>query len=295
MPAAKAAAPDWTPVGDFITDGARCRPVGAVCGPLRPGPRRVLSLPHKQRALVVLYYYEDRPLTEAGELLGLHRGAAKVALHRARRRLALGLTGTSPLFDAPDARGALTTAESRPWDAELREDLHARGDRLAVDVEAALRSVNARSDRARHRRTWARSAGVAFAAAASVTAVVVAGPVLRDRDQPPPATRTTVSPTLTKGSPSALLRAWHRTVAFGNLPATPGVSGGWSMRLARTDNGVLALTGPAGGPATDGVAYAVDADRLRVDAFGNDLCATLDAGVYRWSRGRRDADSFRDI
>jgi hypothetical protein len=55
------------------------------------------------------------------------------------------------------------------------------------------------------------------------------------------------------------------------------------MRMTRTDNGVLALTGPAGGPATDGVAYAVDAGRLRVDAFANDLCATLDAGVYRWS------------
>ena len=55
------------------------------------------------------------------------------------------------------------------------------------------------------------------------------------------------------------------------------------MRLARNDEGVLALTGPAGGPATDGVAYTVAADRLRVNAFANDLCATLDAGVYRWT------------
>ena len=55
------------------------------------------------------------------------------------------------------------------------------------------------------------------------------------------------------------------------------------MLLARTDNGVLALTGPAGGPATDGVSYAVDADRLRVNAFANDMCANLDAGEYRWS------------
>ena len=70
----------------------------------------LLSLPHKQRALVVLYYYEDRPLTEAGELLGLTPGSAKVALHRARRRLALGLTGTSSLFDAPDTRGAIDDA-----------------------------------------------------------------------------------------------------------------------------------------------------------------------------------------
>ena len=55
------------------------------------------------------------------------------------------------------------------------------------------------------------------------------------------------------------------------------------MRLAPSDNGVLPLTGPTGGPATDGVTYAVDADRLRVDAFANDLCATLDTGMYRWS------------
>jgi RNA polymerase sigma-70 factor (ECF subfamily) len=65
----------------------------------------LLTLPHKQRALVVLYYYEDRPLVEAGELLGLTPGSAKVALHRARRRLALGLTGTSAMVDAPDPRG----------------------------------------------------------------------------------------------------------------------------------------------------------------------------------------------
>ena len=171
--------------------------------------------------------------------------------------------------------------ESRPWDAELREDLHSRGDRLAVDVEAALRSVNVRSDRARHRHTWVRSAGVALAAAAAVIAVVVAGPVILNGHQPPPATRTTVSPTPTKGGASALLRNWQRTV--GAVPAIPGVAGGWSMRLAPSDNGVLTLTGPTGGPATDGVTYAVDADRLRVNAFANDLCATLETGMYRWS------------
>jgi hypothetical protein len=171
--------------------------------------------------------------------------------------------------------------DRRPWDAELREDLHLRGDRLTVDVEAALRSVNARTERARHRRTWTRSAGVALAAAAAVVAVVVAAPVLRERNQPPPATRTTISPTPTRGSASGLLRTWRRTV--GTVPATPAVAGGWSMRLARNDNGVLALTGPAGGPATDGVAYTVAADRLRVIAVANDLCANLDVGVYRWT------------
>ncbi len=171
--------------------------------------------------------------------------------------------------------------DHRPWDAELREDLHSRGDRLTVDVEAALRTVNTRTDQRRHRRAWARSAGVALAAAAAVVAVVVAGPVLRDRNQPPPATRTTVSPTPTTAITTALLRTWQRTV--GAVPATPAVDGVWSMRLARNDGGVLALTGPVAGPATDGVAYTVDADRLRVNAFANDLCANLAAGVYRWT------------
>ena len=170
--------------------------------------------------------------------------------------------------------------DHRPWDAELREDLHSRGDRLAVDVEAALRTVSARTGQRRHRRTLARSAG-ALGAATAVVAVVVAGPVLHDRNQPPPATRTTVNPTPTTRSVSSLLRTWQRTV--GAVPTTPAVEGRWSMRLTRTDNGVLALTGHVGGPATDGVAYSLEADRLRVNAFANDLCANLDAGVYRWS------------
>jgi RNA polymerase sigma factor (sigma-70 family) len=70
----------------------------------------LLTLPHKQRALVVLYYYEDRPLTEAGELLGLTPGSAKVALHRARRRLAIELGPASSVFDRPGNRGAVDDA-----------------------------------------------------------------------------------------------------------------------------------------------------------------------------------------
>ena len=70
----------------------------------------LLTLPHKQRALVVLYYYEDRPLTEAGELLGLTPGSAKVALHRARRRLAIELGAASSVFYRLDNRGAVDDA-----------------------------------------------------------------------------------------------------------------------------------------------------------------------------------------
>ena len=49
--------------------------------------RALQELPYRQRALVVLYYYEDRPLSQASELVGLTPGSAKVTLHRARRRL----------------------------------------------------------------------------------------------------------------------------------------------------------------------------------------------------------------
>src|SRR5215210_798456 len=51
--------------------------------------RAVRALPSRDRALVALYHLEDRPLAEVAEVLGLRPGAAKVALHRARRRLAL--------------------------------------------------------------------------------------------------------------------------------------------------------------------------------------------------------------
>jgi RNA polymerase sigma-70 factor (ECF subfamily) len=52
----------------------------------------IRSLPPRDRALVALYYLEDRPLDEVATVLGLTPGAAKVALHRARRRLAADLT-----------------------------------------------------------------------------------------------------------------------------------------------------------------------------------------------------------
>jgi len=46
------------------------------------------ELPLKQRACVLLFYYEDRPIAEIVEILGISEGAVKVHLHRARQRLA---------------------------------------------------------------------------------------------------------------------------------------------------------------------------------------------------------------
>lgn len=46
------------------------------------------QLPVKQRACVLLFYFEDRPIAEIVHILGISEGAVKVHLHRARQRLA---------------------------------------------------------------------------------------------------------------------------------------------------------------------------------------------------------------
>ncbi len=48
----------------------------------------VAALPARQRAAVVLFYYEDRPMAEVAELLDCSVPAAKATLHRARQDLA---------------------------------------------------------------------------------------------------------------------------------------------------------------------------------------------------------------
>ena len=45
------------------------------------------KLPGRQRAAAVLFYFEDRPVEEIGELLGCSPSTAGVHLHRARARL----------------------------------------------------------------------------------------------------------------------------------------------------------------------------------------------------------------
>ena len=46
------------------------------------------NLPVMQRAVVVLYYFEDRPTNEIAEILGMSQSTVRVHLSRARRRLA---------------------------------------------------------------------------------------------------------------------------------------------------------------------------------------------------------------
>jgi RNA polymerase sigma-70 factor (ECF subfamily) len=73
------------------------RPVKERLGqPTRPDPplpdpdlaRAVTALAPMQRAAVVLYYWEDRPIAEIAHALGVSESTVKQHLHRARRRLA---------------------------------------------------------------------------------------------------------------------------------------------------------------------------------------------------------------
>jgi RNA polymerase sigma-70 factor (ECF subfamily) len=51
----------------------------------------IRALPPKQRAIVVLFYLEDRPMSEVAELVGCSTSTGFVHLHKARRRLATAL------------------------------------------------------------------------------------------------------------------------------------------------------------------------------------------------------------
>jgi RNA polymerase sigma-70 factor (ECF subfamily) len=62
----------------------------------------IRRLPAVQRACVVLFYFEDRPLAEVAHILGLAPGTARVTLHRARRRLGELLGEPVPAEEAGD-------------------------------------------------------------------------------------------------------------------------------------------------------------------------------------------------
>ena len=72
----------------------------AITGPLvedglrLPDPELIAairSLPAKQRAIVVLFYLEDRPMAEVADLVGCSTSTGFVQLHHARKRLAATL------------------------------------------------------------------------------------------------------------------------------------------------------------------------------------------------------------
>ena len=53
----------------------------------------VRSLPPQQRAAIVLFYYEDRPVSEIASVLTCSESTVKVHLHRARKALGQRLGG----------------------------------------------------------------------------------------------------------------------------------------------------------------------------------------------------------
>lgn len=60
-------------------------------GPVAPDPQllaAIRTLPPRQRAIVVLFYLEDRPMAEVAELVGCTTSTGFVHLHHARKRLA---------------------------------------------------------------------------------------------------------------------------------------------------------------------------------------------------------------
>ncbi len=52
----------------------------------------IKSLPPQQRSVVVLFYYEDRPMEEIAGIVGCSTATGWVHLHRARKRLGALLT-----------------------------------------------------------------------------------------------------------------------------------------------------------------------------------------------------------
>ena len=52
----------------------------------------VRDLSPKERAVVVLFYFEDRPIAEIAQTLDCSESAAAMRLHRARKRLAVTLS-----------------------------------------------------------------------------------------------------------------------------------------------------------------------------------------------------------
>lgn len=69
-------------------------PPTTVDAPPTPAPEvlaAVRRLPPGQRAVVVLFYYEDRPMSEIAEILGIKESTGWSQLHTARKHLAAAL------------------------------------------------------------------------------------------------------------------------------------------------------------------------------------------------------------
>jgi RNA polymerase sigma-70 factor (ECF subfamily) len=73
---------------------AEAEGIGAPDAPEADGPAlrgAVESLPEKQRLAITLYYFDERPVDEVAEMMGMPANTVKTHLHRGRASLAQAL------------------------------------------------------------------------------------------------------------------------------------------------------------------------------------------------------------
>lgn len=158
------------------------------------------------------------------------------------------------------------TTDSR-FDAQIRAALLGTPELTDADSRTALATVLDRPGKPARRRL----APVAVLVSAAAVAAVLAVPaVVLPRDD---ATRPVTRAPLT----GQLLGDWQHTVE-----ADGSLAGQWRMDLA--NDGVLILAAPpTAAVQTDGISFVATDKTLRLDAFVNDACAEVPAGLYRWS------------
>lgn len=160
----------------------------------------IRTLPAKQRAIVVLFYFEDRPMAEVADLVGCSTATGSC-------------NSTRPANDWPRHSVKRWTAMS--IEQRIREGLRTTSDELPVpDIESALATVTAEG---RRMTRLGNGALVGLAAAAAVVAMIV-GPALVSDDntnsQPPPPLDQTTEPT----EPTTEGAEWPGAVRSGALP-----------------------------------------------------------------------------
>ncbi|HEY3214110.1 MAG TPA: hypothetical protein VGL16_12990 [Actinomycetota bacterium] len=158
-------------------------------------------------------------------------------------------------------------------------------DRLTSDVDPDVERHLYTSLRGARRRVRTRRITLAVGTVASIALVLIAGPRLLDvlNDRPAPANRP--SPVVI--GPEAIAGTYTVTVADGPaVVAEAGLAGEWTVKL-RPDGTMGMIAPPTFTGSLEGISFEVDGDRLRTNAFVNDLCneaqgVGLAVGVYRW-------------
>lgn len=77
----------WTGEVPSVLDGSSSPHLSPVDGVRVDVLRALAELPRTQRAVLVLRYFEDKPVAEVAEMLGLAQGTVKAYSHRALQQL----------------------------------------------------------------------------------------------------------------------------------------------------------------------------------------------------------------